>query len=528
MKTIIPHIFREAPRHTRYIGTDILKERTAEKAAMEIHIQKTKSRMRSVGTKARKILKRVKAVEMKKERAHPRQFENPDSKRKCWLRQAKQSATKLLSVCVRGYENGTDADSAPTQRTSKRAHGKWLLGTLGSCSNHSTVQPSDEQHSRVVLLGEDESSRIAILPSRELLNQLQEIVVEHRELEKVERDHEMELERLFEKHCSLHHSIHEIKARLSEWKQSQPDSQTLQEQVTSKKARQVQIAEETEKSKRHMGAYYAGHVEQQRTLLEMLDLLFVKSGMIEPKTQVVEPDTETAPEASNDDEDESPLADDEEDIATNQHQAELVKKFGVAARGLRNAEHSLYTREVYDRAYAERAEQIATGEKVEDQSKFDMKQLQLMQGLTRAVFDAEAVYEIAKAEAVEGGVCLGNYMADLQSGFGDDPDDGYRLSEEAATKASVDVSWISSWYDDVLSATSPSDRPFGDDEGQYLSYEQLLQAEAKCDEWDARTVEVCDSWSMVAAGSERKRIDRWRSECGMLAEHSEAIDYELE
>ncbi|KAK4635977.1 hypothetical protein CLAFUW4_00101 [Fulvia fulva] len=31
------------------------------------------------------------------------------------------------------------------------------------------------------------------------------------------------------------------------------------------------------------------------------------------------------------------------------------------------------------------------------------------------------------------------------------------------------------------------------------------------DDWDAAEVEICDSWSLMADGARRRRIDKWRA-----------------
>jgi len=92
---------------------------------------------------------------------------------------------------------------------------------------------------------------------------------------------------------------------------------------------------------------------------------------------------------------------------------------------------------------------------------------------------------------------------DQQSGFVDYPDDGYRESMEAAMVAHVDHDSIQKWMQ-------------GEDDSRNHSTE--------CDQWDSRSVDLCDSVSVVAQGRDRKRIDRWRSACDMVEVKKETTE----
>lgn len=131
------------------------------------------------------------------------------------------------------------------------------------------------------------------------------------------------------------------------------------------------------------------------------------------------------------------------------------------------------------------------------QSEFDRIFVRNISVLTRALINAEAEYEdaLGRARALR---IIGNDF-DQESGFVDHDEDGYRESFEADMAAGADTLFIDHW----MEATEESENQ-GDD--------PLIE---ETDDWDARTVDISDSISLVAEGRERVRIDRWRERCGL-------------
>jgi hypothetical protein len=126
-------------------------------------------------------------------------------------------------------------------------------------------------------------------------------------------------------------------------------------------------------------------------------------------------------------------------------------------------------------------------------SEFDGMMLLESREATADLIQAEEELEQARKHARELGLALGSY--DQESGFVDFQDDGYRESLENQWIAYVDRGRIVRW----------------------MESEDGLPAEAECDEWDSKTVDISDSVSAIAdACKSRKRIDHWRVMCELL------------
>ncbi|KAF7192498.1 hypothetical protein HII31_06171 [Pseudocercospora fuligena] len=140
----------------------------------------------------------------------------------------------------------------------------------------------------------------------------------------------------------------------------------------------------------------------------------------------------------------------------------------------------------------ERDRQVARDESEEA---FDLRWVHRYRELTRAVIEAEERLDQAKARAIEAGFRV---QGESQtSGFTDRDDDGYRESWVAEVLASIPRDSIDAWL-----AGLPDD---ADSEWKGTS---------DADEWEVQEVEICDSVSMVADGSRRRRIDKWQLACG--------------
>lgn len=147
----------------------------------------------------------------------------------------------------------------------------------------------------------------------------------------------------------------------------------------------------------------------------------------------------------------------------------------------------------FEREAWERMERQAAGEDVESDLTFDHRQIHKTRELANRLTEAENLVEAAKTDAVAMGVQIP--ASDIESGFVDDVDDGYRISSEAREAATVDKGSIAKWMAEI---------PEEDFEGM---------TDVDLDDWDCRSVAISESGSMVAEGSDRRRIDKWRSMC---------------
>lgn len=146
----------------------------------------------------------------------------------------------------------------------------------------------------------------------------------------------------------------------------------------------------------------------------------------------------------------------------------------------------------YDSEFREYQEAVEDGSCVLPQSEFDRIFIRNISRLTRALISAETAYEnaLARARALK---IVGNEF-EQESDFVDYEDDGYRASYEADMAAGVDRYFIDRWIEVTEESENQEEDPPIDE----------------TDEWDARAIEISDSISMVAEGRSRVRIDRWR------------------
>lgn len=178
----------------------------------------------------------------------------------------------------------------------------------------------------------------------------------------------------------------------------------------------------------------------------------------------------------------------------------LLYTFNMSRIALQNAEDSLYHREEYfDEQRQELDEKAEAGEDVKSPEEIDMDELRETQRMTRRLIDAEKQHEAAKTALIEADIQPPG--SDVESGFVDDVDDGYRLSLERELAESVSPVGIFKWLDGVENETD-SEASCDED------------VRGKMDEWSAKEVGVSDSWSLVADGARRRRIDRWRALAG--------------
>lgn len=127
---------------------------------------------------------------------------------------------------------------------------------------------------------------------------------------------------------------------------------------------------------------------------------------------------------------------------------------------------------------------------------FEQYAVRTLQQRTRALIDAEAAHEQALAHGRDLGVIGNDY--EQESNFVSDPSDGYRESHDAIATATVDYDLIEAWTDQIVDAPDPNCDDMED-----------------VDDWDAKTVGMSDSVSVVDFTRNRKRIDRWQELCRM-------------
>ena len=190
-------------------------------------------------------------------------------------------------------------------------------------------------------------------------------------------------------------------------------------------------------------------------------------------------------------------------------------EFRTMRTRLHYAEQELENRsECFDPQADARDRKMTNSEDEETATEFDMRLLTETQRQTRRDLKAEESYEAAKAALIGAG--LRNRLgSELSSGFADDPDNGYKLSFEQDMQSSIDLTRIQAWLDGIGSADAPISNAQTEAPSGVLQSAGPGADGVDVDKWDAKSVELCDSSSMVAEGTWRKRNDRWNAAYGM-------------
>ena len=139
------------------------------------------------------------------------------------------------------------------------------------------------------------------------------------------------------------------------------------------------------------------------------------------------------------------------------------------------------------------------------QTDVDLQILRKTQQATRKLIEAEEAYERAEAHAEDLG--LGDILADPHACYyGEVYNDFQPRDERSVADFSVNRARIEAWMAGVpVSAVVGSTR---EGEGEFV----------EVDEWEAESVEVFESVSLVAYDMYRKKIDRWQEFAGRLRE----------
>ncbi|TAQ89439.1 hypothetical protein B7494_g2200 [Chlorociboria aeruginascens] len=149
----------------------------------------------------------------------------------------------------------------------------------------------------------------------------------------------------------------------------------------------------------------------------------------------------------------------------------------------------------YENEYHAYCRCVEEGRMEPARTEFDLTLLTEAREAQKELGIAEKEYGEARQHIKSLGVLLDDI--DQESDFENYQDDGYRESMEADIIGRVDRTFIEKWMDEE------EDRP-----GHSI----------ECDDWEAKTIDLCDSISVVAEGKERKRIDRWRSMCEIITD----------
>lgn len=129
------------------------------------------------------------------------------------------------------------------------------------------------------------------------------------------------------------------------------------------------------------------------------------------------------------------------------------------------------------------------------QSDFDCMGIKMLQARTRDYIDAETAYEEVKTRARA--MRLFDNESEQESNFIDDEDDGYRESHEATMTAMINEDGIEEWKAQIVDSQDIEN----------------LTEELEGDDWEAKSVGMSDSISLVDYTRNGARICRWQNIC---------------
>ncbi|KAK5127692.1 hypothetical protein LTR08_004337 [Meristemomyces frigidus] len=397
--------------------------------------------------------------------------------------------------------------------------------------------------SKVVQVHDGGKVCVGILPSYDLSSRLQSAVFQHRKAKAVEGMIDGELDALDKSLHTVHGEVERLGRLIVEIQQSDTDEDRLalaemQRDVTALHHKKAECLRSRDNIQNRMDEMYVAFRQDQYNLFEQLDALLVECALLPPDPLIgcasvasTSSDVERPRETSTRSLDpklhsasidpglnRKPGIDDlkraqpiqrdldiEQSAVVKDPKPELLYNFRTQRRNLHHAVEALDDRhETFDKEADVRDRELAEGINVETNTELELRQLQDTQKLTRRVIDAEKAYEEAKTAAIAAGIQL--HGSDIESGFIDDADDGYRVSLEEELCRSIDSTRMLKWLQQL---------PEPQQDGSGTEYEPANTPadEGDSDDWDVRTVEISDSSSMVAEGPPRKRIDRWRAIC---------------
>ncbi|KAI7217192.1 hypothetical protein KC333_g4367 [Hortaea werneckii] len=388
---------------------------------------------------------------------------------------------------------------------------------------------------KLVLASDGSKPCMAIIPSTDLAIRLEETIIESREVSDAEDIHLPRITKLGDMYENFEEEIKDIRSAIAKFQKhsSHSDVERRMEQLSQRASRLEKKKNWAEKKKSDYERLLKKKQTTQRSnvlyMLACFDDAFVESKLVDPlppvepvtqaKSKIAFSDTASYREAFGLDEvpqemskalDKKSLQsrssgipiweDPDYDLyepsatkATKDTEA-VIWRYESAMTRLRVMQQDFDDREQrFEQEAWDRMERQAAGEEVESDLAFDHRQIQKTRELANRLTEAEDLVEAAKTDALAMGVQVPD--SDIESGFLDDMDDGYRISSEAREAASVDKGSIAKWMNEI---------PEEDFEGM---------TDADVDEWDCRSVAISESGSMVAEGSDRRRIDKWRSMC---------------
>lgn len=398
---------------------------------------------------------------------------------------------------------------------------------------------------RLVLAGDGSKPCVALLPDHDLVQKLRDAVVEKYCIEQAEEISDADVNRLQNTHNSIGLDIEDLEASIADvetpgTEEAKVRLRKQQKRLEKLRRKQKGLEDQKKASRRVLESRYRAERYNLHLLLNTVEEVLVRSKMLHPADETVDADAGENADAGeikeplfsaaagdqgptafstteyedgaqvgsrvrhkastsdlNTSDSDSDISDPIDDEPEWTETAIIIRQYQSAQTRIRVMEEAFDTRQArFDEDAEERARKLDGGEEVESELAFDLRQVQITRQMAKQVTEAEEALQEAKAAAVAAGVQVPG--SDIESGFVDDVNDGYRISSEEEVAASVSKPFVHVWMQAVSDGYTED------------------TSEVEIDNWDAKSVDISDSASMVADGAARNRIDRWRAACYAL------------
>lgn len=381
-----------------------------------------------------------------------------------------------------------------------------------------------------VVKGKAVENSITISLEPDLDRQLRAAVLGHRNLNALEHDADLRLGSLEKQADSIAQQIEGLEKVILDLRAGPESSEHfaridgLYDAISKLREAEDDCHQRSQRLTRHMSGLYQDFRDEQWMLFETLDSRLVEKAMIPPAARLTPscggPHASSSPPLNQSLKHASPLR--HSTTSINEHtrdvfdqaaaeagtRAALLNDFIAKRTYLATREQLFDTRlDLFDALETSRMQDLEVGEEVETSIEFDHYLYEETRQLTRKLIDAEADYCAAKDAATAAGIHL--KYSDIESGFVDDVDDGYRVSMERELAEHCDRERIQDWLMDIEEKACPT---------RYLSVRDcaLLGDLNHVDDWIGDEIGLSDSASQVAEGPSRRRIDRWRLQVARL------------
>lgn len=403
------------------------------------------------------------------------------------------SFVKPISILSRG--ESVTSNKIPRSRastgytTQSKSEDPWQLPQMedhGKDRSHLTDGPS-----RIIMASDGTKDCAALLLTERMIKEFNQIIDETRKLEIAEK----ELRQARFKASTAEMTIKELNAEL-ERTEDPSLKKDLSEKIETENQTFVANAGQRESLTELIKAY-KGNLEFAQDVFQNIFRRALKDTNLLNLPEVAV-DGYNPPEAARDRQDPTTVSETDQSIVSVE---ELLRRnacddLEYMRENLMYAQAAFDGRHVrYERALYEYQIELDEGTTSCTQSEFGRLAVERTRTLTRELIDAEADYEEALQRAKALGVLM--VQVDQESNFVSDISDGYHISDEASMRVAVDTTFIQDWNDSIVTC--------GPEE---------LEEPQEPDDWDAQTVGLSDSVSVVDYSRNRKRIDRWREMCG--------------